>query len=114
MVTSGVLRDGRPPPGYGGGMGPEDAGRRLVLLRHAKSDWPDVADHDRPLAKRGRRDAPVVGRLIGEAGDAPDGVGCSTARGGRGCLELAYTGLTVGSPGASPAVYYEPRVYEAT
>jgi phosphohistidine phosphatase len=92
----------------------EEAGRRLVLLRHAKSDWPDVADHDRPLAKRGRRDAPVVGRWIGESGYAPDAVICSTARRARETWELVSTGLTVGAPGASPAVRYEPRVYEAT
>lgn len=37
----------------------------LVLLRHAKSDYPPgVADHDRPLNNRGRRDAPAVGALI--------------------------------------------------
>ena len=33
--------------------------RRLVLLRHAKSAWPDLPDHDRPLAGRGRGDAPA-------------------------------------------------------
>lgn len=33
--------------------------RHLVLLRYAKSAWPDnVPDHDRPLARRGRHDAP--------------------------------------------------------
>lgn len=37
----------------------------LVLLRHAKSDYPPgVVDHDRPLNDRGRRDAPVVGSLV--------------------------------------------------
>lgn len=37
----------------------------LILLRHAKSAYPaGVADHDRPLNGRGRRDAPVAGRLI--------------------------------------------------
>jgi phosphohistidine phosphatase len=41
--------------------------KTLVLVRHAKSAWPDdVADHDRPLAKRGRRDAPAVGRWLQE------------------------------------------------
>ena len=92
----------------------EEAVRKLVLLRHAKSDWPDVADHDRPLAKRGRRDAPVVGRWIGAAGYAPDAVVCSTARRARETWELVSTGLTAAAPGALPAVRYEPRVYEAT
>ena len=92
----------------------EEAVRKLVLLRHAKSDWPDVADHDRPLAKRGRRDAPVVGRWIGAAGYAPDAVVCSTARRARETWELVSTGLTVAAPGVLPAVRYEPRVYDAT
>jgi Homeodomain-like domain len=39
-----------------------------MLLRHAKSDWPDVPDQDRPLAKRGRHDAPAVGRWLRDHG----------------------------------------------
>ena len=89
-------------------------GRRLVLLRHAKSDWPDIADHDRPLAKRGRRDAPAVGRWLGESGYAPDAVICSTALRARETWELASAGLRTVLPGAAPAVRYESRVYEAT
>jgi phosphohistidine phosphatase len=92
----------------------EDADRRLVLLRHAKSDWPDVADHERPLAKRGRRDAPVVGRWLGTSGYVPDAVVCSTARRARETWELASMGLNAVAPDACPAVTYEPRVYEAT
>ena len=88
--------------------------RRLVLLRHAKSDWPDVADHERPLAKRGRRDAPVVGRWLGRSGYVPDAVVCSTARRARETWELAAVGLADAVPGAAPQVRYEPRVYEAT
>ena len=39
----------------------------LALLRHAKSAYPaGVADHDRPLNARGRRDAPVAGRLLAQ------------------------------------------------
>ena len=94
--------------------GPADGGRRLVLLRHAKSDWPDVADHDRPLAKRGRRDAPAVGRWLGQSGYAPDAVICSTALRARETWELASAGLRTAAPGADPAVRYESRVYDAT
>jgi phosphohistidine phosphatase len=96
-------------------MGTEDAGRKLVLFRHAKSDWPDnVPDHDRPLARRGRRDAPVVGRWIGASGNAPDAVVCSTALRARQTWELAAEGLALAAPDASPAVRYEKRVYEAS
>ena len=83
-------------------------------MRHAKSDWPDVADHERPLAKRGRRDAPLAGRWLGEAGWVPDAVVCSTARRARETWTLASAGLSAAVPAASPGVRYEPRVYEAT
>ena len=40
--------------------------RTLLVLRHAKSSWRQagLADHDRPLAERGHRDAPRMGRLL--------------------------------------------------
>ena len=54
--------------------------RRLVVLRHAKSAWPQsVPDHERPLAPRGRRDAPEAGRVLAEADLLPDLALCSTA-----------------------------------
>jgi len=53
-----------------------DQKRQLILLRHAKSDWPDVPDRKRPLAKRGRRDAPRIGRWLHEHGYRPDVVIC--------------------------------------
>ena len=82
--------------------------RQLVLLRHAKSAWLDVADHDRPLAKRGLRDAPGAGRWLRQAGYVPDLVVCSTARRTSETWELAAAEL-----GASPPVRFERRVYEA-
>lgn len=56
--------------------------RRLVVVRHAKSDQhqpEDVVDHDRPLSDRGRRDAPALGRWLAAETGAPDLVLCSTA-----------------------------------
>jgi phosphohistidine phosphatase len=86
-----------------------DLTRRLVLLRHAKSDWPDVPDHDRPLAKRGRRDAPVAGRWLKREGYVPELVLCSTARRTRETWKLAASEI-----GTSPQVRYEPEAYAAT
>ena len=56
--------------------------RTLILLRHAKSDWYSRAssDFDRPLNKRGRRDAPRVGRWLEENDYQPEVVLCSAAR----------------------------------
>ena len=83
--------------------------RRLILLRHAKSDWPDVPDQDRPLAKRGKRDAPVIGRWLHDHGYLPDTVICSAARRTRQTWELVAPEL-----GGSPSVTFEPRAYAAS
>jgi len=80
-----------------------------MLLRHAKSAWPDVPDRDRPLAKRGRRDAPVMGRWLRDHGYLPDVVVCSVARRTRQTWELVAPEL-----GGSPSVTFEPRAYAAS
>jgi phosphohistidine phosphatase len=56
--------------------------KTLLLLRHAKSDWrnPELADHDRPLNKRGKRDAPRMGRLLLDENLLPDLIITSTAQ----------------------------------
>jgi phosphohistidine phosphatase len=48
--------------------------KNLLLLRHAKSDWddPSLRDFDRPLAARGERDAPKIGKALRKRGPAPD------------------------------------------
>jgi len=48
--------------------------KTLVLIRHAKSDWsdPNITDMERPLNKRGKRDAPFMARLVKERGLYPD------------------------------------------
>src|SRR3982750_658971 len=54
--------------------------RRLILLRHAKSDRStSVEDRDRPLNARGRASAPRVGAWLAEQKLIPDVVVCSTA-----------------------------------
>jgi phosphohistidine phosphatase len=55
---------------------------RLLLLRHAKSDWGDASlpDHDRPLAKRGRAAADRMGAHLRAEGPRPDLALCSSAR----------------------------------
>jgi phosphohistidine phosphatase len=80
--------------------------RELVLFRHAKSAWPDVPDHERPLAGRGIRAAPVMGRWLRDAGLVPDLVLCSTARRARETWQFAQPGLA-----ATPPVSFEDRIY---
>lgn len=55
--------------------------RQLYLVRHAKSDWErGVADFDRPLNKRGKRDAPQMGKRLKALGVNPDLIVSSPAK----------------------------------
>jgi phosphohistidine phosphatase len=56
--------------------------KRLYLIRHAKSSWDDpaLADIDRPLNKRGRRDAPFMGERLKRYGVMPDLIYASPAK----------------------------------
>ena len=85
---------------------PPRPNRELVLFRHAKSAWPDVPDHERPLAGRGIRAAPVMGRWLHDAGLVPDLVLCSTARRARETWQFAQPGLAT-----TPPVSFEDRIY---
>jgi phosphohistidine phosphatase len=84
--------------------------KRLHLLRHAKSSWkePELADHDRPLAARGRRAADAMGRHLAASGVAPGLVLCSTALRARETWERIEPSLA-GTP-----VRYEPEIYGAS
>ena len=83
--------------------------RRLVLVRHAKAAGPAVPDHDRPLARRGRRDAPAVGRWLRDAHCVPDQVLCSTARRARETWQLAAVALE-----ATVSVIFDHGIYDAS
>ncbi|MFE5488291.1 SixA phosphatase family protein [Streptomyces sp. NPDC056527] len=96
-ATSGGTPPGSPEP------------RRIVLLRHAKADWPQVSDHERPLADRGRADAPVAGRKLADTGIAFDLALCSTAARTRETWKLAVQELP-----HRPRTVYEERLYEAS
>jgi phosphohistidine phosphatase len=82
----------------------------LILLRHAKSDWPDgVADHQRPLTARGRRDAPRTGAWLVENRRVPDRAAVSTALRTQETYELAAETLTT-----SPEVVLNDDLYAAS
>ncbi|MEU5365103.1 histidine phosphatase family protein [Streptomyces sp. NPDC005925] len=83
--------------------------RRLVVLRHAKSARPEgIPDHARPLAPRGRRDAPAAGHALAEADLLPDLALCSTAVRARQTWDLV-----AGQWGTPPPVRHDPRLYAA-
>ncbi len=74
--------------------------RRLHLLRHGKSSWDEagLADHDRPLAKRGRHAADLIADHIRERAIAPDVVLCSSSRRTRETLDRIQRALPPGTP----------------
>jgi phosphohistidine phosphatase len=63
--------------------------KTLLLLRHAKSSWKhaDLEDHDRPLNKRGKRDAPRMGQLLKDEQLLPEFIASSSARRARSTAE---------------------------
>jgi phosphohistidine phosphatase len=81
------------------------AERTLLLMRHAKSDYPTgVVDHDRPLAQRGLREAGLAGEWLRSHVPPIDAVLCSTAA--RTRQTLARTGLDV-------PITFAGRLYDA-
>lgn len=84
--------------------------QRLLLLRHAKSSWKDedLTDFDRPLNKRGKRDAPQVGEWIQEHGLLPDLVLCSSARRTRETVTTVMQSWE-----SKPPVLYLEELYHA-
>jgi len=84
--------------------------RRLIALRHAKSDWSGaVADHDRPLAGRGRREAALAGRWLRENAADIDLVVCSSAKRARQTWKLVAKQLD-----NVPPARVDDRLYAAS
>lgn len=82
--------------------------RRLILLRHAKSDWPEgVDDHDRPLGPRGLSDAPKIGKALAERGYRPDVALVSSAKRTRDTFDLVSEAFP------DIRLIIEPTIYEA-
>jgi phosphohistidine phosphatase len=83
--------------------------RRLVLVRHAKAVTGDGDDGDRPLADRGVRDSPAIGRQLADWVVVPDRVVVSPARRAKQTWELAARQLT-----GAPDPVFDERVYRNT
>ena len=86
------------------------AAHTLILLRHAKSDWSGhEVDHDRPLAARGRRQAPDAGRWLAANVDSIDLAVVSTAQRARTTWDLASAELD-----PPPRTRHDVDVYAAS
>lgn len=85
--------------------------RRLLLLRHAKTERPGPGqrDRDRKLIKRGRADAPVIGAYMARHGLVPDLTLVSPATRAAETWTLAAAAL-----GREPRVIKDERIYNAS
>jgi phosphohistidine phosphatase len=84
--------------------------KTLYLLRHLKSSWdePGLADHERPLAPRGRRAGKKLARHLRKARVAPELVLCSPSVRTRETLETIRSAL------GEPDVRFPPELYAAS
>lgn len=85
--------------------------RRLMLLRHAKSDWSqsEQGDHARGLAPRGRKAAPLIGRYMADHALIPDRAIVSTS------VRTRETwGLVADMFPHNPPADFDDRIYEAS
>ena len=85
--------------------------KTLLVMRHAKSSWKHAVlpDEQRPLNKRGRANAPRMGRLLRETGLAPQAILSSTA------VRARQTALAAAEAcGFEGEIQFEPSLYGAS
>ena len=85
--------------------------KRLWILRHAKSSWPEanVADSDRPLNQRGERAAVLMGAALAQSGVELDTILASPALRVRQTIERLGAQITAEVP-----VCFDPELYLAS
>jgi len=81
---------------------------RLIVMRHAKSSWSDASmeDHDRPLNKRGRRDAPRIAQELHDREWIPDQIRVSTSKRTLETLELMEAISDNSTIDVEPSLYH--------
>lgn len=83
--------------------------KTILIMRHAKSSWDDssLKDFDRPLNKRGRRDAPAMGQYLAGLDLLPDHIVCSAARRAKETIGLLSDELGV----EKHIIHYDESLY---
>lgn len=83
----------------------------LYIMRHAKSDWsgPETADHERPINKRGQKNAKQIGQWMKTNNYIPQKIMCSTAIRAKQTIELVTEQIEV----SSENIDYDKSLYLA-
>ncbi|GIK55087.1 MAG: histidine phosphatase family protein [Chloroflexi bacterium] len=89
--------------------------KTLLIMRHAKSDWDNtrLSDHARPLNKRGKQDAPLMGKLLKDEDLTPDLIITSTAERALTTAELVALACDYGGELVTTGRFYhaDPATY---
>ena len=94
--------------------------KTMYVLRHAKSSWQDLSlsDHDRPLAPRGEKAAPLMGQVLTAFEIPPTLILTSTAKRARETAEMAAESFgkhaSSGKNAMEMEVIVNPAVYGAS
>ena len=84
---------------------------KLILLRHAQSDWhTGKSDFDRPLNERGKKAAPLIGQRLADRADPPEQIISSPAKRARQTAKRIAS--EIGYP--SEQIEYREEIYEAS
>lgn len=84
--------------------------KTLILMRHGKSDWSsEMEDFKRPLNKRGRKDAPTMGKWLHKQSIYPDILLSSPAKRAVDTAVMVCEALEM-DPGG---IVYDDAIYEA-
>jgi phosphohistidine phosphatase len=86
--------------------------KRLYLIRHAKSSWKNIElrDIERPLNKRGKRDAPFMAQKMAQKGMQVDALVASPSQRTRRTAEAFAAALDY----STESIQWNPRIYEAS
>jgi phosphohistidine phosphatase len=86
--------------------------RELYILRHAKSDWGSDAksDFDRPLAKRGKKDAPSMGKWLAKQNLKIDFIVSSPAERAKQTIYAVVKELGI----SKKEIHYNEKIYMAS
>ncbi|OHE00325.1 MAG: phosphohistidine phosphatase [Sulfurimonas sp. RIFCSPLOWO2_12_36_12] len=85
--------------------------KKLYIIRHAKSSWKDerLNDFERPLNKRGKSNAPMMGERLKEKGVMPDIILSSPAKRAKSTAEMIAKEI-----GYEKKVLFDENIYESS
>ena len=86
--------------------------KQIYFIRHAKSDWsnPQLNDHERPLNKRGMKDAPLMAEIMQKSGISPDAIFSSTAKRAFTTAEIFFRYFPKAHLVAVPELYHANEI----